>query len=73
MGSGDTNVALNNDRIGAASVQFMLSKDGSNSHEDFGQINLKISNKLEGIFVNTDHRFHTHSQPKILSKAMAGG
>ena len=32
------------DRIGAASVQFMLSKDGSNSHEDFGQINLKISN-----------------------------
>lgn len=53
LNSGD--VALVGERIGAASVQFMVSKDGSNSHEDFGQINLKISNKIEGIFVNADH------------------
>ena len=42
--SGDTNNVCVGDRIGAASVQFMVSKDDSNSHEDFGQINLKISN-----------------------------
>ena len=46
MLSGDTNnnVGVVGDRIGAASVQFMVSKDDSNSQEDFGQINLKISN-----------------------------
>ena len=60
---------LRRDRIGAASVQFMVSKDGSNSHDDFGQINLKIANQND-FFVNPDQ---THSQPKILHKTGLAG
>ena len=42
--SSETNQMILGDRIEAASVLFVASKDGSNSHENLAQINLRIGN-----------------------------